>query len=386
MAKAELTQSVVGEIRQSHNQKNPLPGSAYRDESIFELEASALINKGWVSLSCGQVAPEPGDVFPVTFCKRELVIVRQKNGGIRVFYNLCRHRGARLVEQPCRTKAGLLVCPYHAWSYFADGRLAAAPEYFRDGKNSQPDGSEKEKLGLIEVPSRLWRDIIFVSLAHDQEPFQDWIRPIDQHLSEWDADELRPLGSREFLIRANWKLAAENFLDVYHLPFVHPQLGGGLAGALASEDLVLAPHIFGFRMPEGYGPDSRMDSRTTPRFSSLSERNQRSIEVFCIFPNTLILVEPDWQQVITLRPQSADAVAETFADYLTAGDSVLDDSERAELFAGSAEVNDQDQQLLEGQQRSRSMPEGGQTVMSKFWDKAPAHFQKLWSERILDVL
>jgi choline monooxygenase len=363
----------------------PLPGSAYADRDLYRLEAGTLFKDNWIGLTCGQVVPTPGDVFPVTICGMSLLVVRQKDERIRVFYNLCRHRGARLVDDPCKARAGMLVCPYHAWSYRLDGSLAAAPEYARDGRNTQPDVDEKAGLGLIEVPARVWRDIVFIALG-DVPRFDDWIEPIDRYLAEWRFDELSPLDYREFSIRANWKLAAENFLDAWHLPVVHPQIGGGFEGALLIEDLNLAPHVIGLRMPIGYGSDSRMEARAFAGFTSLSERNRCSVEVFCIFPNTLILVEPDWQQVITLRPGGPAELNETFADYLALGGDLPEPSILERTFGESARVNEQDKTLLEGQQRSRTMPAGDRTVLSRHWDTAPRAFQRLWLGSLLSVI
>ncbi len=379
-------QQVVDALRDCNTSGGALPGAAYSDETLYRLEASTLYRDGWFGLACAQLVAAADDLFPVELCGLSLLIVRQKDLGVKVFYNLCRHRGARLVDQPCTARAGLMICPYHAWSYRVDGALAAAPEYARDGNNTQPSANDKMGLGLIEIPSRTWRDVIFISLAQEPLDFDEWIRPIDGNLAEWNPDELQPLGTREFAIGADWKLAAENFLDVYHLPIVHPQLGGGFHGAVVSEDIELAPHIIGVRMPIGYGSGSRTDACNSPCFSSLSERNRDSVEVFCIFPNTLILVEPDWQQVITLRPQGVGVVHQTFADYIVMGDQQLDEETRLGYFHDSAEVNVQDKHLLEGQQGSRSMPAGGLTVLSDTWDQTPRRFQQLWLMHMLSVL
>jgi len=184
------------------------------------------------------------------------------------------------------------------------------------------------------------------------------------------------LGSREYCINANWKLAAENFLDGYHLPKVHPQLGGGIVGALCSEDIKLSDDIFGFAMTAGYGPDNDVDDPDMPVFKSLPSEKYLYIEVYCIFPNTLILVERDGQQVITLRPQTAGITHETFADYMPG--KPVNEAERQEILEFSQSVNDQDEILLNNMQISRSMDVSEQTQMSSAWDQAPAWFQKAW--------
>jgi phenylpropionate dioxygenase-like ring-hydroxylating dioxygenase large terminal subunit len=324
-------------------------------------------------------------VFPLTIAGHSLLVARDKDGEVRVFYNLCRHRGAQLVDEPCKPRGGRLVCPYHAWSFNLKGEFLRAPYLYKDGDNTQPDETAREALGLIAVRSHVWRDIVFVDLSGDAKPFDSLISPLDERLARWNAEELRPLSTVEYQIDANWKLAAENFLDAYHLPVLHSQIGGGFAGALLVEDLVVSDRIAGFVMPGGYYEDDSEDgAKGLPRFSGLGDEKLR-IEVFAIFPNTLILVEPDNSQVITLRPQGAGVTHESFAVY------VATDASQAEEFAelreeydrSSNEVNGQDKQLLESLQKTRAMEVGGDTQPSREWDQTVLRFQRIWSESLI---
>jgi phenylpropionate dioxygenase-like ring-hydroxylating dioxygenase large terminal subunit len=354
----------------------PLPGTAFIDEDIYSKERRVLFNKKWISITVGQVVPEPGDVFPCTIAGLALLVVRDRDHSIHVYYNMCRHRGALLVDQACKTKSGLITCPYHAWSFKLNGDLFRAPYFFKDEENTQPDEVTRAGLGLIKLRSVVWRDIVFVDVNGKADDFENFIQPIDERLQDWSAAEIQSLASREYRINANWKLAAENFLDGYHLPKVHPQLGGGMAGALLAEDLVLSEEIFGFVMPGGYGPGTRRDEEETAVFKSLPAEKLLYIEVYCIFPNTLILVECDFQQVITLRPQGAGITHETFADYVPGQPS--SEEEKMEMIAFSQGVNDQDETLLNRLQLSRSMDIADKTHMSSAWDQSPARFQQTW--------
>jgi phenylpropionate dioxygenase-like ring-hydroxylating dioxygenase large terminal subunit len=224
---------------------------------------------------------------------------------------------------------------------------------------------------------------VFVDLSGEAQPFEDFIRPLDEHLAPWTAEELRPLGSKEYVVEANWKLAAENFLDIYHLPVVHPQLGG-FAPCLDSEDIEVSDGVIGAVMLGGYGEGSDLRESALPRFPGLDPENFR-IEVFSVFPNTLILVEPEFQQVIVLRPQSAGVTEETFADYVVSDASLVDDLKdlRRESHQDSVEVNDQDAALLAGLHQSRSMDVGGQSVPCEAWDQTNRRFHRLWAARLL---
>ena len=349
-----------------------LAGAAFSDPGIYTSESERLFRERWISVTTGQLVPETGSVFPCTIAGLSLLVVRDRDEQVRVYYNMCRHRGAPLVDRPCKT--GLLTCPYHAWTYDLDGRLYRAP-WFDKTRDWRPDDKASEDLGLIELRSAVWRDIVFINVDGKARPFDEFIAPLDQRLADWSADELVPVGNKEYEIAANWKLVAENFLDAYHLPYVHPELGD-MDGALHTEDLQLGDDFVGFVMTEGYGEDSFMEDRDTPLFTSLPESRANHIEVWSIFPNTLILVEPDTQQVITARPQSAGITHESFSDY--APGLVGNEQEIREWLDFSQNVNDQDQVLLEKLQLSRSMPAGDQTRLNRNWDVTVARFQQAW--------
>jgi phenylpropionate dioxygenase-like ring-hydroxylating dioxygenase large terminal subunit len=374
----------IEEIRNSYDDGRPLPGVAYRDAGIFAAEAETLLRETWVSVACGQNVAEHGDLFPVRIAGRSLLVVRDGEGEIRVFYNLCRHRGAPLAASKCRARAGRIVCPYHAWSYGIDGGLVAVPHFHRDPA-APPSEEEREGLGLLPVRSAVWRDIVFVNLSSDAQPFEHFIRPLDERLAPWTAAELRPLSSDEYEIQANWKLAAENFIDVYHLPVVHSQLGSGFDWILGTEDVALSDDIVGLVMPQGYEPGSDLADSPLPRFSGLGEREALSIEVFSVFPNTLILVEPDVQQVIVLRPQSPGLTHETFANYVVSDASQREDlaKVRNESYESSIEINDQDAALLASLQATRSMDVGAETHLTQAWDQTIRRFQRHWARKLL---
>jgi phenylpropionate dioxygenase-like ring-hydroxylating dioxygenase large terminal subunit len=373
------------EIRRSYEAGRPLPGPAYRDPEVFEAEARTLFRETWISVACGQNVAERGDLFPVRIAGQSLLVLRDGEGEVRVFYNLCRHRGAPLADAPGRARSGRVVCPYHAWSYGLDGRLVAAPHLHRGGDVAAPSGQERAALALLPVRTATWRDIVFVNLSGDAPPFEDFIRPLDERIARWTEAELRPLSSDEYEIQANWKLAAENFVDAYHLPVVHAQIGGGFSGVLASEDVELCDDVVGIVLPDGYGEGSGQAESPLPRFSGLGADDRLRIEVFSLFPNTLILVEPDNQQVIVLRPQAPGVTHETFANYLVSDASGTERLAKArdEMYHAAIEINDQDAALLARLQPTRSMDVGGETRPAPAWDRACERFQRIWARKLL---
>lgn len=374
-------------IRRCAEGEGVLPGGVYSDESFYRAEAE-LFRRHWISVACGHSVPEPGDAFPLRIHDQSLLLIRGEGGELRVFYNLCRHRGARLVDSPCRLAGSRIRCPYHAWSYRLDGSLAAIPHFHRNAKPGGPTAEEASQLGLLPVRSVVWRDVVFVNLSGDAPPFEEVIRPLDERMAHWPAEELSPLSSDETVLQADWKLAAENFLDSYHLAVVHPEIGGGFSGALVSEDLVISPGILGISMPEGYGEGSGQEESPLPRFSRLAKDQRLTVEAFCVFPNTLILVEPDNQQVIVLRPQAPGVTHQTFANYLVSDASQVPElaDARDELYQSAVQINEQDLKLLAGLQQARSMNLSDFLRPAAAWDDSNLRFQRLWAREFLAAL
>ena len=373
------------EIRACYEAGRVMPGLAYRDPDVYEAEVAQIFRTGWISVACGQNVPNSGDLFPVRIAGQSLFVARDEENRVRVFYNLCRHRGAGLVDEPCHVEGGRIACPYHGWTFGVDGRFKSAPHLHRDEKRGPPNPTEMDRLGLMPVRSAVWRDIVFVNLSGDAKPFEDFIRPLADRLTHWTESELRPLCSDEYEIQSNWKFAVENFLDIYHLPVLHSQAGLSFDDALSTEDVEVSDDIIGFVMPQGYGADSGLAELLLPRFPGLGEDEQQRLELFSIFPNTLLIVEPENSQVIVLRPQSAGVTSETFANYVVSDASQAESlaDERAELRRESLEINDQDARLLAGLQQSRSMDVGGDTQPAEAWDITPQRFQRIWARKLL---
>lgn len=375
------------DIRDFLKGQRPLPGHVFRDEDVFQDETRRIFSREWISVACAQSVAKPGDVFPVYVAGYALLVVRDKSDQVRVFYNMCSHRGTSLATEPCHVRGGLLSCPYHGWVFSLDGSLKSAPFLNQSGDHPRASPEELRDRGLVSVRSAVWRDIIFVDISGLADPFEEMISPLDAHLRPWSAEELHPLSANEFTAETNWKLAAENFVDAYHLPVVHSQLCPTFKGALEQSCSILSDRIAGMIMPKGYGGDRVKEGIQLPVFSGLEEGEEMRIEAFFIFPNTLILVEADYQQVIVLRPQGAALLHETFASYLVSADAVS--KERLALCKetdrSSLEVNDQDIALLEELQKSRSMPAADHTRLASEWDQTVTAFQKTWARFFLGV-
>ena len=203
-----------------------LPREAYTSQAFFALEQRTVFTSGWSFAGFAHELAAPGSLQPITVGGLPLVLVRGKDGAIRVFHNVCRHRGLKLVDQPCAGRR-TLSCPYHGWTYELDGRLKGAPNFGGAGKSDAP-GFDPEAHGLVPVASAVWHDWIFVNPDGSAPPFADYVGPLEAAIGDFDLSDITPIihiDSGE--VAANWKFLCENFIEPYHVPLTHPQTAAG---------------------------------------------------------------------------------------------------------------------------------------------------------------
>jgi phenylpropionate dioxygenase-like ring-hydroxylating dioxygenase large terminal subunit len=193
----------------------------YTDPAIFDLEMERLFGRTWILLGHECQVPEPGSYFLARLARFPLIVVRGKDGVVRVLHNRCAHRGPAVCAQ--RTgRAQLFVCPYHAWTYELDGRLRSMPlreEYGPEFWDGRP--------GLAEVARvATYRGFVFASLSADVPPIEQFLG--DARLGFDDFTDRSPTGELEavdpplrYRVRANWKVIFENLNDILHPLFAH---------------------------------------------------------------------------------------------------------------------------------------------------------------------
>ena len=186
------------------------PWSWYRDPAVLELEQDAIFRKTWQYVGVlGDHNAVPGWAGRVP-----VVVVRDEDGAERAFVNVCRHRGSVVVEEPGNRKT--LQCPYHAWTYGLDGSLRAAPRGEELGDHSD--------LSLVEIRLGAWGPFRFVNLDGAAPPLAEVLGEVPAMLAEGgiDVDALAFHHRVDWEVGANWKIAAENFLECYHCAVAHP--------------------------------------------------------------------------------------------------------------------------------------------------------------------
>lgn len=329
-----------------------LPNAHYTDPATFAEEREALLFSQWTGLAAAADVPEPGDAKPLEFLGTPLLLIRDRDGEVRVFHNICRHRGMILVSEP-RKIEGAIRCPYHSWCYSTKGRLVATPHVGGPGMNTHDD-LDRTTLGLIEVPSHIWRDIVFINLDGTAPPFEEVHADLIDRWSDFEVPLYHggPDSTFTLNVRTNWKLAVENYCESYHLPWVHPGLNS--YSRLEDHYNIEAPGLYSGQGSTLYRQIRGDDGATFPDFPGLPARWDTAAEYVAVYPNVLLGVQRDHAFAIILEPRGLEDTAEHIHLYYAT--DAVDASLRAANAILWKQVFEEDIFVVEGMQRGRHAP------------------------------
>jgi len=360
-----------------------LPNALYAAESGLSAEKAALFAPGWAGIGFAKDVPEPGDVKPVELLGEPLLIVRNRDRQVKVFQNVCRHRGAILVEE-ARSTTGLLRCPYHAWCYDLNGALRQTPHVGGPGIHEHQQ-VEKSELGLFEIRSHVFMDVVFVNLSGDAEPFARHHARLRKHWRDFDKPLhfCGPESSFQLDVRTNWKLAVENYCESYHLPFVHPGLNS--YSRLEDHGNILGDGPWSGQLTRVYNPTLSGDGRKFPDFDALPARWDRSAEYLSVYPNVLLGVHRDHVFAMILEPVSHDRTREHVAIYYASPDVAR--QQWTDLRTKNAEqwksVFLEDIGIVESLQRGRNASRFDGGRFSPVMDESTHHFHAWVAQQFL---
>ncbi|WP_299193649.1 aromatic ring-hydroxylating dioxygenase subunit alpha [uncultured Erythrobacter sp.] len=342
-------------VCQPIEQARGLPNGHYTSHEHFIAERDAVLFRSWCGIGFGKDVPKAGDVHPVAFLGMPLLLVRGREGQLRVFQNVCRHRGTVLVDAPCKVPGNLIRCPYHSWSYRLDGALAATPHLGGPGKNSDP-AFDKSDFGLIEIASHVWQDVVFVNISGTAPPFEEYAAKVIERWSEFDhpVHFCGPESAFTIDVATNWKLAVENYCESYHLPFVHPGLN--TYSRLEDHYDIIEDGHFSGQGTRVYRQLAGDEKQRFPDFPDLTESWATQGEYISLFPNVLLGVHRDHSFAIVLEPDGPGRTREHVSLYYA--DPKVGDEDWRDLRERNAAlwqtVFEEDVASVEGMQRGRS--------------------------------
>ncbi|MDX2678069.1 MULTISPECIES: aromatic ring-hydroxylating oxygenase subunit alpha [Streptomyces] len=344
-----------------------LPGSSYTDPAIFAQEQERIFETMWFCVARASELAKPGAFRTVDVGRESILVTRARDNSIRAYFNVCRHRGAKLCTEETGEVKRAFQCPYHAWTYDLNGKLVAAPNLTK-----MPDVGRTE-YGLVSVAVREWLGYVWVCLAENPPSFEeDVIGEVVARLGDvesierYDIDNLS-VGKRiVYDVKANWKLIIENFMECYHCATIHPELTEVLpefADGYAAQYYVGHGAEFGEEV-QGFTVDG---SEGLDRIPGVAEDQDRRYYAITVKPQVFINLVPDHVIFHRMYPVAVDrTIVECDWLYLPhVVESGKDVSRSVELFD---RVNRQDFDACERTQpgmSSRMYAKGGVLVPSE---------------------
>ncbi len=349
-----------------------LSSREYLDPDIFQRERRSIFGKTWQLAGRLKDLERPGDFVPVTILDEPIVLVRDTEGLLRGFYNVCRHRAGQVALSRGNRKS--LQCQYHGWTYGLDGALRTAPEM------DDAAGFDRGEFGLRPVRVAAWGPFVFVSLDIDGPELAEVMGAIPDEVSRsgYDIDRMSLVERREYVVECNWKVYVENYLEGYHIPIAHPALFKELDYDAYSVETFRwyskqhAP-VRELKAGEVHGRDRRFIRSPDGEDEAL---------YYWLYPNTMFNIYPDNMSMNQVIPLSADRTLTVFEWYFAEPGTGEGWESMQQAIAFSDQIQQEDIVICEQVQRGlrSSSYEAGR--LSPRRENGVYHFQNLVREAL----
>ncbi|MEM7119711.1 MAG: aromatic ring-hydroxylating dioxygenase subunit alpha [Pseudomonadota bacterium] len=374
-----LTQTQVRQLYRETGEAQGLPGFVYTSEDFARAEHEKLFARTWMCAGYAHEIAQPGDVLPRTVAGVPILFTHDRDGQIGCFHNICTHRGSLLVPE-AKSGAQTLQCRYHAWTFDLAGNLRATPHW---GGHNQPkaNGFDRSCHGLKPVRMARWHDWLFVNLDGNAPPFEDYAAPFQKHFDEYDLDQAVWTTCLPFDINGNWKLVAENYLEVLHLPYVHTVLAE--AAPFQEHDIITDGACLGTVIDTGLPASWSEDN--LPRWPGIAA-NAQNAKNMALFPNFKLVIGPDHCCSMVEFPAGASKSHQRW-DFYFVGEGGRDaryEAARDAIIEFYRKTNVEDFEAVEGVHAGHMSPAMTGAQFSGVWEGAVHHFQKLVADAMVD--
>jgi Rieske 2Fe-2S family protein len=275
-----------------------LPGRYFTSPEIFVEELEKIFLQRWLCVGREAQIARPGQYVLQQIGSESVIVLRDRSGQVRAYFNVCRHRGTRLCEEHRGQLSETIQCPYHAWTYSLDGRLIGAPSA------DTIEGFDKADWPLHPVASATWEGFLFINLADDPEPFEEAYAPVLSRFSRFNLPALAVHRRIDYELTCNWKFVVQNYSECYHCPLVHPALVKLSPPTSGENDLYRGPFLGGYMDIVDSSESLTVSGRSCGvMVGNLPTDDLKRVYYYSLFPNMLLSLHPDYVMYHTLWPK-----------------------------------------------------------------------------------
>jgi choline monooxygenase len=376
-------------VNNSIEKAHGLPNECYTSKDYTLIERKKLFEDKWIVAGVASSIPEIGDVKPIDILGMPILILRNKQNEVKVFHNVCSHRGVKLVSKSGKINS-LIRCPYHSWSYSLDGELIATPHIGGMNKHSV-EGFDKSKSNLKEIRSYIWLDLIMININQNEMSFEEYIKPLSDR---WE--KFWPIKDRELIhhsndfgyfklnAKCNWKFAIENYCESYHLPWVHP----GLNSYSKIEDhyhIQGLPNRFAGQGTVVYNPQFKGKEKL-PSFPNWPKDKENIAEYVALFPNVMLGIHKDHYYAYWIEPINYEFTLEHMELYYVGEQAAQANkfkSLRKQNHKQWEDIQREDVDIIQGMQTGRNSPSYNGGNFSPVMDNPTHHFHKWVAQNLI---
>ena len=285
-----------------------LPRAYYVSDDVFRLERERIFHREWFCAGREAELPKVGDYKVLDVAGEGVLVVRSRQGDLRAFYNVCRHRGSALCVAAARgsagdpdgSLAGSIRCPYHSWTYGLDGRLISAPHL---GTLTEED---RDAFSLYPIGLETWGGFFFVNLTPGEAASRGYgltaqLGPVVERVKRYPLSDLRTVRRISYEVKANWKVLAENYNECYHCGSVHPELCE-VVPAFREDGGANLDWASGIPHREGAWTFTRTGTTNRRPFPGLNDDEKARHKGELVYPNMFVSLSPDHVAAFTLWP------------------------------------------------------------------------------------
>lgn len=273
----------------------------YTSPEIFAKDVEQIFSTRWLCVGREDQIAQAGEFFVQTVGSESVIVVRDRGGVARAFFNVCRHRGTRICEAAAGRFGETIQCPYHAWTYGTDGRLLGAPHMH------EVEGFDKKDYALHPAALASWHGFLFLNLSPDSAPLEETLSPLQGRFERFGLTSLARVKRIDYVVNANWKLIFQNYNECLHCPTIHPELSRLLPYTSGANDLIEGPYLGGHMV---IAPPHQSVTVTGAAcglpLEGLSGDDRQRAYYYTVFPNLMLSLHPDYVVYYRVWPLAAD--------------------------------------------------------------------------------